>query len=107
MILNFETHASNERTFLAWVRTAVTIVGFGLAADRLGMRPGPVWSELMMLVAGAILIFVAWLRMNHIRASIDRADQLPDDSERAGLFLLLLITALFVLLGLFTAHVSI
>lgn len=36
MIINFETHASNERTFLSWVRTAVAIVGFGLAAARLG-----------------------------------------------------------------------
>ena len=36
MIRNYTDHAANERTFLAWVRTAVAIVGFGLAVARFG-----------------------------------------------------------------------
>jgi putative membrane protein len=28
-------HLANERTFLAWVRTAVTFIGLGFAVDRL------------------------------------------------------------------------
>lgn len=106
MIINFETHASNERTFLAWVRTAVAIVGFGLAAARLGNQPSPLWSDVLMLGSGAAVILLAWLRMRHVRKRIDTSDHLPDDSAPAELFLLLLIAALFVLLGSFAFHVS-
>lgn len=106
MIINFETHASNERTFLSWVRTAVAIVGFGLAASRLGTQPSPLWSDVLMLCSGAAVILLAWLRMRHVRKRIDTPDHLPDDSAPAELFLLLLIAALFVLLGSFAIHVS-
>lgn len=106
MIINFRTHASNERTFLAWVRTAVGIVGFGLAAARLGNRPSPLWSEILMLVAGAAVILIAWARMQHVRKRIDKPETLPDDSTATELFLLLLVVALFVLLGSFAVHVS-
>lgn len=106
MIINFENHASNERTFLAWVRTAVAIMGFGLAAARLGSQPSTLWSEILMLAAGAAVILLAWARMRHVRKRIDNPDRLPDDSTRAELFLLLLIGALFVLLGSFAVHVS-
>lgn len=106
MIVNFENHASNERTFLAWVRTAVAIVGFGLAAARLGNQPATPWSEMLMLGAGAAVILLAWARMQHVRKRIDNPDRLPDDSSRAELFLLLLIVALFVLLGSFVLHVG-
>jgi putative membrane protein len=106
MIINFETHASNERTFLSWVRTAVAIVGFGLAAARLGNQHSPFWSELLMLVAGAAVVLIAWARMRHVRRRIDRPDRLPDDGAPAELFLMLLIIALFTLLGTFAIHVS-
>ena len=36
MIERFRDHAANERTYLAWVRTAVTVMGFGLLVERLG-----------------------------------------------------------------------
>ncbi|MCB1365063.1 MAG: DUF202 domain-containing protein [Rhodobacteraceae bacterium] len=106
MIVNFQLHASNERTFLSWVRTAVAIVGFGLAAARLGSRPAPLWSDLLLLGSGAAVIVLAWARMRHVRGRIDRAESLPDDSEPAEMFLVLLIVALFVLLGSFAIHVT-
>lgn len=36
MMPEYVAHTANERTFLAWVRTAIAFVGFGLAAARLG-----------------------------------------------------------------------
>ncbi|WP_415184726.1 YidH family protein [Phaeovulum sp.] len=106
MIVNFETHASNERTFLSWVRTAVAIVGFGLAAARLSDQPPTPWAEYLMLGAGAGVIVIAWLRMRHTRKRIDLPDHLPDDSGLADLFLLLVIVALFALLGSFVITVG-
>ncbi len=34
MIKNYKDHAANERTFLAWVRTGVTISVFGFALEK-------------------------------------------------------------------------
>ncbi|EBA09684.1 YidH family protein [Sagittula stellata] len=106
MIVNFDTHAANERTFLAWVRTAVAIVGFGLAAARLGARPVPPWSSYLLFATGGAVVIIAWLRMRHVRKRIDAQDRLPDDDGPAEAFLLLLVMALFLLLGSFAVHVA-
>lgn len=37
MIRNFANHSANERTFLAWIRTAVAIMGFGFIVEKLGI----------------------------------------------------------------------
>jgi len=58
-----------------------------------------------MLVAGAVVILIAWLRMRRVHHRIDDPDRLPDDSSLADLFLLLLILALFLLLGSFVINV--
>src|SRR6185437_14378849 len=34
MIARFRDHAANERTYLAWVRTAVAIMAFGFLVER-------------------------------------------------------------------------
>jgi len=34
MIRNFREHAANERTFLAWVRTAIAVMAFGFLIER-------------------------------------------------------------------------
>ena len=105
MIVNFQSHAANERTFLAWVRTAVAVVGFGLAAARLGAAPVPVWSTYLLFASGAAVIIIAWLRMKHVRKRIDRDERLPDDDGPAEVFLLMLVIALFGLLASFAVHV--
>ncbi len=106
MIVNFETHASNERTFLAWVRTAIAIVGFGLAAARLGARAVPPWSTYLLFAAGGAVVIIAWLRMRHVRKRIGTDERLPDDDGPAETFLLMLVMALFALLGGFAIHVA-
>ncbi len=63
MISNFSDHGSNERTFLAWVRTSISIVGFGLATARLSSDPAPLWSEISMLLSGGLVVIIAYLRM--------------------------------------------
>src|SRR6202161_1162400 len=34
MIRNFSDHSANERTFLAWVRTAIAVMAFGFLVER-------------------------------------------------------------------------
>jgi putative membrane protein len=33
-IRNYSDHAANERTFLAWVRTAIAVIAFGFLVER-------------------------------------------------------------------------
>ncbi len=57
MINRYTDHAANERTFLAWVRTAIAVMAFGfliekfdlfleVAAMSLGTRPPSATGEL-------------------------------------------------------------
>lgn len=107
MIVNYADHASNERTFLAWVRTTIAIVGFGLASARLGGQQTAVWSEVLLLIAGAVVVFLAYLRMRHVQARISASETIEDDALPADTLLLVLIAALFGLLGSFVLHVTI
>ncbi len=34
MIQRYSDHAANERTFLAWVRTAIAVMAFGFLVER-------------------------------------------------------------------------
>lgn len=106
MIVNYADHSANERTFLAWVRTAVAIVGFGVAAARFGTTPVPVWSEIVLLVLGAMVVGLAFLRMRHVRARIIAADAVDDDPVPADGLLLLLVASLFGLMAVFAFHVG-
>lgn len=106
MIANFSDHGSNERTFLAWVRTSISIVGFGLAAARLGSDTVSVWSEIAMLIAGGLVILIAYFRMRHIRSRISAQQVFDDDKVPTDTLLMLLVAALFGLLTAFVLHVG-
>ena len=34
MITNFNNHASNERTYLSWIRTAIAVMAFGFLIEK-------------------------------------------------------------------------
>ncbi|MGD9862793.1 MAG: DUF202 domain-containing protein [Pseudodonghicola sp.] len=106
MIPNYSEHAANERTFLAWVRTVIAIVGFGLGAGRLGAGTPPIWSEIVLLVAGAVVVFLAYLRMRALRRAIDSDESKNDESGPADALLLMLVAALFALLASFGLNVG-
>ena len=106
MIRNYADHASNERTFLAWVRTAIAIVGFGLAAARLTDSRPPVWSEIGLLVSGAALVVIAYARMLMVRRRIDHKEKLDDASTGPDALLVVLFAVLMVMIGLFAVHIG-
>jgi inner membrane protein YidH len=79
MIPRFTDHAANERTYLAWVRTAITVMAFGFLlerfdiflsyASRMGGQSIPnlhirasEWLGLMLLLFGALIVLFATLR---------------------------------------------
>src|SRR6476661_8938022 len=113
MIRNFGDHAANERTFLAWVRTAIAVMAFGflvekfdlflqVAAPSLAGRqlsiPGQKFANLVgltLIVVGTAMVAVAGVRFLQIAKQIDAEAQLPGTGSRLDLAL----AALLVLLG--------
>ena len=69
-------HLANERTFLAWVRTAVALMGFGMVIARLrfflpaGSGPGHGW-ELGVVFAAMGLVTVVLSTLHYL--SVGRA----------------------------------
>jgi putative membrane protein len=37
MIRGYRDHAANERTFLAWVRTGIAVIAFGVVIEKLNL----------------------------------------------------------------------
>jgi len=113
MIKNYSDHAANERTFLAWVRTAIAVMAFGflvekfdlfleIAAPSLAGRelsvPGQKFANfigLSFIVVGTGMVAIAALRFLQIAKQIDSPHSLPGTGSRLDLAL----AALFVLLG--------
>jgi len=79
MIPRFTDHAANERTYLAWVRTAIAVMAFGFLlerfdiflsyASRMGGQHIPnlhtrasEWLGLMLLLFGAMIVLFATFR---------------------------------------------
>jgi putative membrane protein len=114
MIERYGDHAANERTFLAWVRTAIAIMAFGflvekfdlflrIASDSLGGRkPLPAGGQIVGNVAGLLFILLggammvlAIIRFRKIALDIDANELRPG----TGAWLDVTLVTLLVLLG--------
>jgi putative membrane protein len=73
------THLANERTFLAWFRTGITLVALGLAAAQFLSAEGPSGAALVRGLAtivtatGAFVVLVGLVRYREGRRRIDEA----------------------------------
>ena len=106
MIADFQAHAANERTFLAWVRTVMAIVGFGLAVARIGPSRGGGWTEVALLVVGGAAIAIAYARMTRSHRRIAARGSFEADDTRADILLVVLSLALLATFGAFVLHVG-
>ena len=105
-------HQANERTFLAWLRTSISLIGFGFAIARFGLfleqlqaavtegetsRSLLISSEalgLCLVIFGIIVIVLAALRYSDVYRQIERASY---HHNRSMIFL---ITGIMILLGI-------
>jgi putative membrane protein len=110
-------HLANERTFLAWVRTSITIMAFGfvvakfglllreLAASSSGMVASAPISEatgVLLVLAGAALLVLAFARFRATREDLDAGRY----RVRAGLEWALTLTMVAISIGLAAYLVS-
>ncbi len=112
MINRYSDHAANERTFLAWVRTAIAVMAFGflvekfdlfleVAARSLAGKPpsavtqvaGNVAGLLLILLGGAMMV-IATLRYRQIAKDIDDTEVRVVSGETLDVTLVLLLLSL-------------
>src|ERR1700726_4461168 len=96
MIRNFGDHAANERTFLAWVRTAIAVMAFGFLVEK--FDPGQKFADiagLALIVLGTAMVAIAATRFLTTAKTIDSEEWRPSPGSRVDLAL----AALLVLLG--------
>jgi putative membrane protein len=104
-------HLANERTFLAWIRTGIALMGFGfvvvkfalfirqisLVLHKPGMpEPSPAYSSqigTMLIAVGIIMVFYAYIRYRITEK------QLFQHEYRPSYLLALLVTILILISG--------
>lgn len=120
MIERYSDHAANERTFLAWVRTAIAIMAFGFLVQKFDLflritsgsraaRSLPAGSSiagtaagLLLIVLGGAMMAFAAIRFRKTTRDIEAAELRPGPGTRLDItlatLLLLLGAILFVYL---------
>lgn len=104
-------HQANERTFLAWLRTSIALIGFGFAIARFGLflrqlqsavTSQAVSTQLLfssenlgvsLVIVGIVVIALAAWRYNQVFWQIEREDYQPNR------LMVWLITGIVMLLG--------
>ncbi|HEY6440885.1 MAG TPA: DUF202 domain-containing protein [Acetobacteraceae bacterium] len=121
MIGHFSDHAANERTFLAWVRTAIAVMAFGFLVAKFDLflkiaaRSLPAGDHTtvslsrgdfggavgaVLIIAGTVMVVLAAVRFVHTRRAIDNPNP-TTDAVGADLALAAMMTALGLALVLY------
>jgi putative membrane protein len=109
MIRGYSDHAANQRTFLAWVRTAIAIMAFGFLVEKFdlflevaapslvdraislpGQRIGSL-AGLALIVLGTAIVAIAAIRFLITAKNIDSEELQPGPGSRIDVALALLL----------------
>lgn len=114
MIKRFTDHSANERTYLAWIRSAVAIMAFGFLIEKfdlfisyIGKAIGDeehfqpsLSAELVglgLFLVGVIVIIISTARFFTYKKAIESDETSPYSARKTKLFL----SSLMISLGLF------
>ncbi len=116
-IRNRRVHMANERTFLAWIRTSISVMAFGFVVERFSLfvrqmaaymgkeaPPHPSYSAAIGLVLvgiGALMGLLAFVRFRSVARQIDEDSYAPSPVLYALLTLTVLAIATFLILYLY------
>ena len=94
---------ANERTFLAWIRTALALLAGGVALEALGLGLHPTFqlsASLLLMGTGIISAVQAWIGWMHYERALRRNTPLPNAPLALPVALAVAITGILVILGL-------
>lgn len=121
-IRNYNDHAANERTFLAWVRTSIAVTAFGFLIERFDLflefasravddgevpfRRSEVGiiAGLVLIIAGVAMVVLATLRFIRTARQIDSDEIVPGTGSRIDIALAALLTLLGTALFFYLYH---
>jgi putative membrane protein len=124
MINRYSDHAANERTFLAWVRTAIAVMAFGFVIERFDLflrYAAPLATQqkiaphggafadaagLAFVVLGIAIIAIACWRFVQTAKDIDSDNYVASHGERFDLALGAMIVFLGVAMLLYLSHAA-
>jgi putative membrane protein len=120
MIPSYSDHAANERTFLAWIRTGLTIMALGFVIERLDLLLASLGAargdtravdapeihglSVSLVSLAIILIVAAGYRFVDINRAIDDQVVHPFKATLMPLGMALVLVAVGVLLLLYLLH---
>ena len=120
MIRNFRDHAANERTFLAWVRTAIAVMAFGFLIERFdlllkaaglsshatapqGYNFGSI-AGISAIILGSAMFILAIIRFAKTARDIDSDDERPGAGSKFDVALASLMSLVGVSSFLYMSH---
>ena len=122
MIKNFSDHAANERTFLAWVRTAIAVMAFGFLIEKFDVFLAIAGSSLtnhafvlpgrdigniaglVFIILGTGMVIVSALRFLTLARDIDRPELRLGTGSRLDMALAVLLALLGLAVFLYMSH---
>jgi putative membrane protein len=122
MIERYTDHSANERTFLAWVRTAIAIMAFGFVVEKFDLflriagaevaaktAPGSHQflgdiAGLALIVLGGVMMVFALLRFRQTAADIAAPEMRRRPGERVDFTLVGLMLLLGAVLFVYLAY---
>jgi putative membrane protein len=96
---------ANERTFLAWIRTALALIAGGVALEALDLplRPGfRLTASILLLALGLLAPLLAWLTWGRVERALRLGSPLPGSSVALPVAVGVALVAVLILLGLLT-----
>ena len=124
MIQSFNDHAANERTYLAWVRTAIALMALGFLIEKfdiflrimakgVGVKTHTLITQsaeivgiIMMLIA-VIMIVVASVRFTINRKLIDKKETVNYKTRFPDVFLGILLSTITIFMVAYAWYVLI
>lgn len=119
MIERYTDHAANERTMLAWVRTALAIAAFGFIIEKFNLllrlsgllKPTADSSEkyaeligIFFVIAGIVILVLSLFRFLRTHKAIEAAEKQNLNGARTDIILFGMIAILLIAMLAFLGH---
>lgn len=115
MVDNYNNHSANERTYLAWIRTAVSLMAFGFIIEKFDLilshtikvsETGELFEAsiaveilgLIIFITGILITIFATIRFFRYKRDIESDEAVAYDVKKTTIFLSVVMVVLSIFL---------